>query len=263
MRPDGVVVSTESLASSDPYEVIQSNIEFINELRERYVRTAEIAPDALRSYYADYFYAQIQNGGFSQFVYNSRLEPATLGYVQEGLAAMGSVEWRELLEEALEALGELDPDVVAKLFASDYFGDNQARDIVEALGEEFFDLEEDLIALNAKWLRGLPNLVALTKEAMHAELARREAAIPDLAERKAEALAAEPRFMKLARAWCAESGEDFVRVNGGDPSHQYQGRELVAWYFRTSKAVRCLVELEGRGVVFDGETKQPLGEVPG
>ena len=67
-----VVVSAESVASADPAEIIHSNIAFVNALFAEQVRPEEIASDALRSYHVDYYLAQVENGGFSQFVYNSR-----------------------------------------------------------------------------------------------------------------------------------------------------------------------------------------------
>ena len=68
---DSVVVSRESLESTDPRALIDSNIGFVNTLLAEHLLPEEISQDAWRSYYVDYYFAQIANGGFSQFVYNS------------------------------------------------------------------------------------------------------------------------------------------------------------------------------------------------
>lgn len=70
-----VIVSDLSFASEAPYDVVESNITFVNALLEEQCRPEEIAPDALRSYYVDHYLAQMNNGGVSRFVYNSRWSP--------------------------------------------------------------------------------------------------------------------------------------------------------------------------------------------
>jgi len=57
-----VIVSRESFASAEPYDIVDSNISFVNALFAEYLRAEEISPDALRSYYADYYLAQVNNG---------------------------------------------------------------------------------------------------------------------------------------------------------------------------------------------------------
>lgn len=67
-----IIVSVERLADDDPSATVESNISIVNGMFERHFKASELHPDALRSYYLDYFAAQVDNGGFSQFVYNSR-----------------------------------------------------------------------------------------------------------------------------------------------------------------------------------------------
>src|SRR5579872_3800744 len=85
---DAVVVSDASFRSDDPSEIVESNCSFLNALFEEYLTADEVSADALRSYYVDYYLAEVNNGGFSQFVYNSRWSPQVLAFVREGLRAM-------------------------------------------------------------------------------------------------------------------------------------------------------------------------------
>src|SRR5688500_13945964 len=92
LSPD-VVVSTRSMASDDPVGVVDSNISFVNLLFEdALLREDEMAREALCSYYVDYLHCQVQNGGFAQFVWNSRWRPELNGMVREGLEQMGAAE---------------------------------------------------------------------------------------------------------------------------------------------------------------------------
>lgn len=102
------------------------------------------------------------------------------------------------------------PEPAANFFKSEYFGENEERDILNEFDDKFYDLseQEDLIWLNSAWLRSLPSLVVKTAGEMEAEVERRAAELPDREERAAKDLPNEPRFMKLVRARCSEAGHE-------------------------------------------------------
>ena len=209
---DAILVSGEAFASSDPYDLIWSNIDVVNKLQERHFTHDEISRNALRSYYVDYFLAQLNNGGFSQFVYNSRWG-ASVDYVTEGFAAIGAARHLELFEDAAAHMcNRKGIRALKRFFASSYFGKNRERDILNRFSDGFFSLQEteDLIELNSKWLRSHPALVVLSKEQIQTEIDSRAANVPDMAARIKAALAAEPRFKKLIRALCNEAGQELA-----------------------------------------------------
>src|SRR5947199_3879882 len=148
-----VIVSDQSSASTDPYDIISSNIEVVNALFGEYLMPEEIAPDALRSYYVDYYLAQVENGGFSQFVYNSRWSPLMNGLIREGLLAMKAVRHLALFNESAALVERLERDQLQTFFESEYFDTNPTRDALDANNDRFSALSEseDLIALNAAW----------------------------------------------------------------------------------------------------------------
>ena len=55
---NSILVSQQSLGSDDSYAVIESNIDSVNALLKRLVEDEEITPEALKSYYVDYYLAQ-------------------------------------------------------------------------------------------------------------------------------------------------------------------------------------------------------------
>lgn len=70
MLVDHIVVSRKSIKSRDVYAVIESNISVVNYLLEEGAEPDELSPDALGSYYVDYYLAEVLNGGISQFMFN-------------------------------------------------------------------------------------------------------------------------------------------------------------------------------------------------
>lgn len=261
---DTVIVAAEALASDDPTEVIYSNIEVVNALLAEHFEHEEISTQALQSYYVDYFLAQLNNGGFSQFVYNSGWG-ACIDYITDGFAAMGAVKHLELFDRAAGQMSE-NPGIegLKRFFNSEYFGDdNPERDILNEFNEEFYALEEteDLSELNAAWLRGLPNLAALAQDEIDAEIAARVAAQPDRAARVAAALEAEPRYMKLIRALCAAAGQELDRITAGDPSHTYNGEQILAWHFLTNDGHHHMLDHQGRALMFQGDTTDIVAEI--
>lgn len=253
-----VVVSRESFESDDPYDLVDANIGFINALFEEFLRADEVPEDGLRSYYVDYYLAQVENGGFSQFVYNSAWNEQLLRYLQDGLKAIGAHQHLALFDEGARLVAELGPERLANFLASDYFGENPERDELNAPDDAIFALaaKEDLTALNAAWLRGLPHLVVLSEEELRAEVRRRGEALPNRAERIAAARENEPRYMKLIRALCEQAGHALTAVTAGDPTHEHQGVRTVAWHFLTDQGHFYLVDTGAQALMFHGDTHE-------
>lgn len=190
---DSVIVSKLSFDSDDPYDIVGSNISFLNALFEEHLRHDEVSADALRSYYVDYYNSEVNNGGFSQFVYNSRWAKDVVGLVRKGLQAIDATKHLVLFDKATARVKELGKKHLRAYLESDYFGDNPVRDKLNAPNDEFFRISrrEELTARNSAWLRQLPNLVLLTVPQMKKEVKWRASAVPDREERIANAEAAE------------------------------------------------------------------------
>ncbi|MCR5888423.1 DMP19 family protein [Hymenobacter sp. J193] len=247
-----VIVSKDSFDNPDAYAVVYSNITFVNALRSSYFTNQELAPDALRSYYVDYYLAQVNNGGFSQFVYNSGWDADMVRTVREGLASMEARQHLALFERGAQLIDGLGAAGLQAYLEDDYWGDNDTRDELNSIGDEFFQLseQEDLVDLNARWLRGLPNLRVLTIPQMEAEVDRRIAALPDFAFREAQARANEPRYYKVSRALCKQAGQELVSVNAFDGA-RYQGRKVQATHISTNQGHHYWFEENGRAFLLN------------
>ncbi|AZB01637.1 DUF4375 domain-containing protein [Chryseobacterium joostei] len=168
MKQDKIIVSETSHNSSDPYDLILSNISVVNLLNEEGIDEENMHEDAVISYYVDYYLAQYSNGNFSQFVWNSGWSPELNKTIEEGLAKMGAKKHLELFQEQCLKVEQLEEGELEKYFKSQYFGPNKTRDKLK--NSSFFSLEEDLIELHSQWLKNHPDLKVLPIEEMFSEL---------------------------------------------------------------------------------------------
>lgn len=259
---DTVVLSFESLQNPEPRAVIDTNVGFVNALWRGFVKTGEISRDALRSYYVDYYLTQVNNGGFSQFVYNTDWNPTVVALVREGLTAIAAKQHAALFQKG-EWLVAKQPSKLASFLASSFFGKNAERDRFNAITDQFYDLEkaESLESLNAAWLKSRPNLCIVSDDELKEQVRIRTSAIPDRQAREAQARAAEPRSTKLIRALCEAAGQSLQRLTAADPVHQFEGKSVCAFHFLTDKGHHFMLEVSGRAMMFNGATKERVAEL--
>jgi hypothetical protein len=253
---DAIVVSDESFRSDDPDKILWSNIRFLDSLFAEGLTNNEASADALFSYHVEYYLEQVENGGFSQFIYNSRWQPKIILNVREGLRAMNATRHLELFGEVSRQVEQLGKERLTEFFKSDYFGNNAVRDELDALSERFYELskQENLHSINAAWLRQHPNLVAMTKEQMEEDVRRRAEAMPDHEQRIAELRSKEPRYKKLLRALCARAGQKFDQTTSSNSRHEYDGSKTTAWHFITNQGHHHMVEAGGKAIMFRGHS---------
>ncbi|MEG5016634.1 MULTISPECIES: DMP19 family protein [unclassified Microcoleus] len=259
---DAVVLSAESMNSDDIRATIQSNIDFVNALFEELLNLSEISHDALLSYYVDYYLGQVNNGGFAQFVYNTRWQPAVIALVKEGLGQIGATQHTDLFAKG-EALVTARKTKLASFFSSGLFGENAERDRLNGINEDFYSIaqEESLERLNANWLKARPGLIVVAEDRIQQEVTRRALSISDREARLAQARAAEPRYIKLIRALCHAAGHKLERVTAGDTMNEYGGQRILAWHFITDKGHHFMVEADGKAMMFSGKSKEQIAEL--
>ena len=115
-----VVVSKEAFESEDAWDITYSNMTFVAALLGEHFTRAELSQNALRSYYVNSYLGEVQNGGFSQFVYNCDWDPDTVRFVREGLQAMEAAKHLELFNQSAAIVNRLGPDDMEKFFESEY-----------------------------------------------------------------------------------------------------------------------------------------------
>lgn len=252
-----LLVSREAVASAEPYDIVLSNIEVVNELADL-LSPDELNQAALTSYYTDFYYAQVRDGGFALFVYNSGWSPLVLDAVAAGLDALDATRQAEVFAKARDFVDTLTEDELQGFFESDPFGENELRDRINAAAAGFQDAEADVVERNAAYLRGNPALVAVPEEQLADAIEDVFAALPDRAEREAalEAMP-EPEYIQIIEALCELAEEELERVTAGTPTEDGE----IIWHFLTDKGARYYTENDGEAVMFDAEGDTELARV--
>ncbi|MFF1384280.1 hypothetical protein ACFVWT_12020 [Arthrobacter sp. NPDC058288] len=272
-----VVLAPESAEAANE-DVVDSNVTVVNAMYAELLDAPEIAPNALRSYYVDFYLTQALAGGFAQYVFTVPERDEIDAYVREGLEGMGATAHLALFNRtaaAFDALSEddadayLDGDTEAFSSADDDGGTAAAEAVreLEELDDEFESLleTEDILALNAAWLRGQEGLLLLDGEQLELHIAERVARIPNLAERQAEAaeeaLENAPEFELIIRELCDVAGQELQKITMGDPNYEHNGETVLAWHFTTDQGDFIMVEEDDEAYMISPATKEIVAAV--
>ncbi|MEP6930137.1 MAG: hypothetical protein ABI850_08995 [Flavobacterium sp.] len=165
----GRIIISETAANSEtPQDIINSNISVINLMREEKIDDDLIHEDALMSYYLDYYASQYTEGNFSQFVYNSKWNKELNELIEEGLALIGAEKHLELFQAQAKRVRLLSSVKIDKFLKGKLEGVNPTRDLLN--NDTFFELEENLVTLNAEFLKSHPDTEVLSVDEMFAVL---------------------------------------------------------------------------------------------
>lgn len=162
-----IIISNNSINSGENESIVYSNVTFVSLLLEEDVPEDDIHPDALTSYYLDYYDSQYRNGNFSQFVYNSGWSSDINDIIEKGLEQINALQHLRLFSLQRTKVNELTEEQLDAFINGDYFDENPIRDSLK--NDDFFALEEDIAELNAHWLKTHPDLKVLSIEGMFEE----------------------------------------------------------------------------------------------
>lgn len=163
-----IIISETAANSENPQDVVNSNISVINLMREEKIDDDLIHEDALMCYYLDYYTSQYTEGNFSQFVYNSRWNKELNELIEEGLALIGAEKHLELFQTQAKRVRLLSSVKIDKFLKGKLEGVNPTRDLLN--NDTFFELEENLVTLNANFLKSHPDTDVLSVDDMFAAL---------------------------------------------------------------------------------------------
>ncbi|MDQ1596204.1 MAG: hypothetical protein QOH40_2760 [Arthrobacter pascens] len=266
------VVLTLEGADAANNEVVDANVTVVNAMFRELLNSGEIAPNALRSYFVDFYLTQALGGGFAQYVFTAADRGELDTYIREGLEAMGAAAHLALFDrtaEAFDALSEEDSEIYLD-GEWDAETDGELPESVQAMEDldaEFQALleTEDITALNAAWLRGQEGLLILAGEELAAHLAARVARVPDLEERRAEAeqaaLETAPEFELIIRELCDIAGYTLQKITMGDPNFEHNGETVLAWQFSTDHGDFLMIEEDDEAFMLHPETREIVAAV--
>jgi hypothetical protein len=167
-----IIISETAMNSENLQDVVHSNISVINLMREEGVNDDLIHEDALMSYYLDYYVSQYTEGNFAQFVYNSGWDKELNELIEEGLALIGAPKHLELFQQQSKKVKLMSSVKLNKFLKGKLEGVNPIRDLLN--NDTFFSPEisgeENLVTLNANFLKTHPDFEVLSVDDMFAVL---------------------------------------------------------------------------------------------
>ena len=163
-----IIISETAAASENPQDVINSNISVINLMREEKIDDDLIHEDALLSYYLDYYTSQYTEGNFAQFMYNSRWNAELNELIEEGLQLIGAEKHLELFQQQCKKVKLMSSVKLNKFLNGKLEGVNPIRDLLN--NDTFFEIDENLVTLNATFLKSHPDFEVLSVDEMFATL---------------------------------------------------------------------------------------------
>ncbi|WP_018760792.1 DMP19 family protein [Arthrobacter sp. 135MFCol5.1] len=267
--PQPVVLTSSSIEASDE-EAVQANVTVIDAMHTALLRTEEMAPVAVRSYYVDFYLTQALEGGFAQYAFLALDRTATDTLIREGMAGMGATAHLELFNRAVECYDALSGEETELYLDGSVDDSGDVPDAVlrmEELDGEFEELleQENITALNAGWLRRQADLVVLDDEEVGPYIQGLVAHIPDLPERRAqadaEALEDAPDFEVVIRELCDIAGVELTKITMGDPNYIHDGEKTLAWHFSTDNGDFLMVEEEDEAFMINPETQEIVAAV--
>ncbi|QCB96333.1 hypothetical protein E5206_04825 [Arthrobacter sp. PAMC25564] len=265
---NALVLSKESINGGDA-AVVDANVDVVNAMYAELLDVEEIAGNALRSYYVDFYLTQCLEGGFAQYVFTALGREDVDAFIREGLEAMGAAGHLDLFNRTVAAFDALSEDDADRYLDGDAdLGADAGAEVPEAVQQmEELDAEfeslletEDITALNAAWLRGQEELLLLDAEELERHIAQRVASIPNLAERQAEAeedaLLDAPEFELIIRELCDVAGHTLEKISMGDPNYVHNGETTLAWHFTTDQGEFLMLEDDEEAFMIHPESKE-------
>jgi hypothetical protein len=163
-----IIVSETAMNSDNDQDIINSNISVINLMREEKVDDEFIHEDALMSYYLDYYYAQYVAGNFPQFVHASGWNKELNELIEEGLTLIGAEKHLEFFQQQSKKVKLMSSVKLNKFLKGKLDGVNPVRDSL--INDTFFEIDENLLTLNAHFLKSHPDFEVLSVDDMFAAL---------------------------------------------------------------------------------------------
>lgn len=240
MTPDRILVRAMALDDEYPDDAVLAVVEYVNTLREQLWREEEIPEIAWQIYYADFYDAQVKNGGHSQFFYNANPRESVARLARGGLLLVGAKEQAAILDAAV-ALVEKSPGLLEQLDETGYFG------AAAEVAPSFESLDRALFAIDDQagwasrcraWMRASPAVEKLDEAVYVARMRALRGAVPDREDREREAAEAReasmPAFERFIRDACGDRGLAYEGLTAGRPGEDGS----MTWSFFASGARR-------------------------
>ncbi len=257
----------EKAGEPGQYRLIQAVINFVNSMQQQgqYSRF-ELVDKTLQAFHADFYLAQVLNGGHSQFIHNCFQNlPFVIEDVRAGLTGMNARAHLAIFEQAAAWIVS-NPEEVKKQTG---FQGGRAP-ILDELDTQFYKTNQDasMIQFSSLWIKSWPELRPVD-DADYPETMRRAMMLNPLREERLIAdsirnLATQTMdwFQVGVRFACASAAEPAAVVAiGSGAIMEIEGTQQMAFLVRATGAQnRYCVVTENHAAAY--ESLQPIHPMP-
>jgi hypothetical protein len=261
---------------------IQSKIdevaEFAHDLSERHVRDDEMPLKVINVSRVNFLVGQILNGGFLQFVHNSKWDRKFVAGVRGGLAAIGAKEHlavfegaSSLIEEAYAGGGNLDTGkfeaTITRLERKHLSKLKLTWRTGWIVGKSWTWGErwQSAQILSARYIEKWQNVQHLPRADYETALDKIAARIPDIAKRRQEAEGARPWEKNVIDRLVAQAFFSDIWYTAFS-TREYNGKKVWCWNFTVGKTPgqghHQAIFIDGNAIMFKGNTDQIVAQRP-
>jgi Domain of unknown function (DUF4375) len=253
--------------------------QFAYDLSLRHIRDDEMPENVINVSRVNYLIGQILNGGFLQFVHNSKWDKNFVADVRRGLAAIGATEHLAVFDGAAQIIDEAYKRDDGKLDAArfrasldelerEHLSDSKLSQRLDMDVDDSWTWEERwqiAQVMNAVYIGTWENVRRLPLADYKQALDRIVAGIPDLKERRKEYEAARPWEKRTIDRFVAQIDLDYVWYTTFT-EREYNDRKVWCWNFVVGRTIGeghyQAIFVDGEAIIFKGDTDEVVARLP-
>lgn len=255
-----IVPDTAIASEAERYALVMAVIDFVNRMQSQgQYRRWELPEEAMQIYHADYYYAQVCNGGHSQFIGNSRLNPFTLADAEAGLKAMNAGVFLDCFQKMRIWVGANAEE------AGQQNGFENRSEVLEELDNVFFeadrDKEKDFYSYARPWVRSLKCLKIVPQDQYQVEIDKLTSLNPMGAQRADDTLVSSlnsslTNRLQMGLLIAGRRADPPLQI-GGLTAGSYEtidDKQVIVWGVRTDQGIRFGVEMDHAVLLLEEKT---------
>ena len=203
------------------YDIIYSNIDYIDKLLIDGISPDNISEFALKSYYVHLYFIQVENGGFTQLDKEINKNPTILYYIRHGLKSIKAIKNLNLFNQYI-TLKER--------------GNYQNHDILDKLFT-YINRQENILQLNSNWLESNTQLSIYNDSYNNKKYQNIN--------------------IKVLKKLCKIANEEYVRITSYDQNNLYNN----VCHFKTINSYFYMIEEKKRYIMYNSFTKREVSSV--
>jgi len=269
--------------SAAEFMFIQSKVDqvtqFAHDLSLRHIRDDEMPEKVINVSRVNYLIGQILNGGFLQFVHNSKWDKTFIAGVRNGLAAIGAAEHLAVFDGATQIIDEAYEREDGKFDATRFstsFDELEREHLSDSKLSQRLDMDVDdswtraerwqiAQVMNAVYIGTWDNVRRLPLADYEQALDRIAADVPDLEKRREEYEAARPWEKRTIDRFVAQIGLDYVWYTAFS-AKEYNGKTVWCWNFVVGRTLgeghHHAIFVDGEAIIFKGDTYEIAARIP-